>query len=151
MVLFISETYLKNNTALSGNIDSTELLPYIAEAQTIYIKPLIGSLYSELQTRITDNNLTPKDIELLDLIAPALSLYTVYQALPTLHLKLRNKGVLKQAGEFTVNADLRDIQFLRQDFQSRAAYYVQRIIDFIGKDDGCNERVNTGFQNPFIF
>jgi hypothetical protein len=150
-VLFINETYLKNNTALCGNIDSTELLPYIKEAQEIYIRNVLGvTLYNDLQTKISGNNLLSADSEILDLIAPALALYTVYLALPTIHLKLRNKGVLKQAGDYTQNADMKEIQWLRQEFLNRASFYIQKLVEHLGKNN-CETRTNDGFNSPFYF
>jgi hypothetical protein len=151
MIIFIDENYLKNNTTLCGNIDSTELVPYISEAQHMYIKPILGvNLFNDLQSKIQTNELSQSDVEVLDFVAKPLALYTTYLALPTLHLKLRNKGILKQSGDNSQNADLKEIQWLRQEFLNRASFYIQKLVEHLGKNN-CETRTNDGFNSPFYF
>ena len=40
-VLFISEAKLKDSTAINLNVDPQILLPYVLQAQRIYIEPKI--------------------------------------------------------------------------------------------------------------
>ena len=42
-VLFISEAKLKDSTAINLNVDPEILLPYVLQAQRIYIEPKIAS------------------------------------------------------------------------------------------------------------
>ena len=46
-ILFISESKLKQSTALNLNIDQNLLLPYIKQAQKLYVE-------SKLGTKLTD-------------------------------------------------------------------------------------------------
>jgi hypothetical protein len=55
-VLFISETFLKDNTLLHENIDFKYLRPVVLMCQDIYIQHKIGTtLYDELKTQITNS------------------------------------------------------------------------------------------------
>jgi hypothetical protein len=54
-VLFISETFLKDNTLLHENIDFKYLRPVVLMCQDIHIQHKIGTtLYDELKTQITN-------------------------------------------------------------------------------------------------
>jgi hypothetical protein len=58
-VLFISETFLKDNTLLHENIDFKYLRPVVLMCQDIHIQHKIGTtLYNELKTQITNSTLT---------------------------------------------------------------------------------------------
>ena len=53
-VLFISEAKLKDSTAINLNVDPQILLPYVLQAQRIYIEPKLGTtLYEKLESLIT--------------------------------------------------------------------------------------------------
>ena len=57
-VLFISESKLKDSTAINLNVDPQILLPYVLQAQRIYIEPKIGTdLYQKLEAEITAGSL----------------------------------------------------------------------------------------------
>ena len=58
-VLFISEAKLKDSTAINLNVDPQILLPYVLQAQRIYIEPKLGTdLYQKLEAEITAGTLT---------------------------------------------------------------------------------------------
>ena len=58
-VLFISETYVKNNTVIDEKVDMRIILPSIADAQELRIHPILGSpLYDDLKDKITATTLT---------------------------------------------------------------------------------------------
>ena len=53
-VLFISEQKLKDSTAINLNVDPQILLPYVLQAQRIYIEPKLGTtLYEKLESLIS--------------------------------------------------------------------------------------------------
>ena len=53
-VLFISEAKLKDSTAINLNVDPEILLPYVLQAQRIYIETKLGTtLYEKLESLIT--------------------------------------------------------------------------------------------------
>jgi hypothetical protein len=83
-VLFISETFLKDNTLLHENIDFKYLRPVVLMCQDIHIQHKIGTtLYNELKTQITNSTLTAANLTLLeDYIQPSL-LHWVQAEAPT--------------------------------------------------------------------
>jgi len=51
-VLFISETYVKNNTLIDENVDMRLILPSIKDAQELRIHPILGTpLYDDLKAK----------------------------------------------------------------------------------------------------
>ena len=42
-VLFISENKLKESTAINMNVDIDLLLPYVRQAQKLYVEPKLGT------------------------------------------------------------------------------------------------------------
>jgi hypothetical protein len=56
-VLLISEQKLKDSTAINLNVDVNILLPYVLQAQTLYIEPKLGTqLYRTYQRAYTSRN-----------------------------------------------------------------------------------------------
>jgi hypothetical protein len=94
-VLFISETFLKDNTLLHENIDFKYLRPVVLMCQDIHIQHKLGTtLYDELKTQITNSTLTAANLTLLEnYIQPSL-LYWVQAEAPTaISYKFLNKGL----------------------------------------------------------
>ena len=42
-VLFVSETYIKNNSVIDENVDMRLILPAIRDAQELRIHPILGT------------------------------------------------------------------------------------------------------------
>ena len=72
--LFISEQVLKENSLIDNNNDAKILLPIIKKAQDLFLQPLLSTkLYVDLQDKITDNELSQDEKDLIETyIHPAL-------------------------------------------------------------------------------
>jgi hypothetical protein len=134
-ILFITEKYLKNYTAMNAAVDVEELIPHVRTAQDLHVQGALGTkLYNRLRQRIADDTLQSEDTDLLNLIAPALAHYTLYVTLPYIHLKIRNKNIVKAQGEYLQSASLSDVKYLREDAKSTAEFYMQRAKDYINEN-----------------
>tara|TARA_R110000765_G_scaffold93005_3_gene175327 strand:- start:3553 stop:4116 length:564 start_codon:yes stop_codon:yes gene_type:complete len=132
-VLFISETFLKDNTLLHENIDFKYLRPVVLMCQDIHIQHKIGTtLYDELKTQITASSLTAANLTLLeDYIQPSL-LYWVQAEAPTaISYKFLNKGLHQQSSENSSNASLDEINFIQQRYKDKAEWYTERLVSFL--------------------
>ena len=132
-VLFISETYVKNNTVIDENVDMRIILPSIADAQELRIHPILGSpLYDDLKAKITATTLTANDIILLDdYIAPCMLQWTLYECSVSMLFKYRNRSVNTGGGENFTPISYEDLQFLRDDWKSKAEEREQRLINYL--------------------
>jgi len=66
-VLFISETYVKNNSVIDENVDVRLILPSIRDAQELRMHPILGTpFYNDLRDKIAAGTLNADEINLLD-------------------------------------------------------------------------------------
>lgn len=129
---FITESYIKSNSTVNSNVDAGDLLPIIPLAEDMNIKNILGSaLFNTLKTAYTAQTMTTDQRTLVAYIQPAL-LYRTYElALPFIHLKTKNKGVIKQSSEFGSQGELSDMKYLREQVKDFAEYYEQRLVDYL--------------------
>jgi hypothetical protein len=146
-VLFISETFLKDNTLLHENIDFKYLRPVVLMCQDIHIQHKIGTtLYNELKTQITNSTLTAANLTLLeDYIQPSL-LYWVQAEAPTaISYKFLNKGTTPTVNsENSSNASLDEINFISKRYKDKAEWYTERLVTFLLE----NESNYPAYANP---
>ena len=134
---FINEIFLKENTAISGNVPVEELVPFIKESQDSYIQDILGSaLYNELDEAVFNIGTTPLTDDqksLLNVIRPALAYWTMYVALPFQLIKWKGKGLQKNANPETGSSapDLSELKFLQEKVMDRATYYSDRVSKYL--------------------
>ena len=145
-VLFISETFLKDNTLLHENIDFKYLRPVVLMCQDIHIQHKIGTtLYNELKTQITNSTLTAANLTLLeDYIQPALLHWVQAEAPTAISYKFLNKGVHQQSSENSSNASLDEINFISKRYKDKAEWYTERLVTFLLE----NESSYPAYANP---
>jgi hypothetical protein len=60
MLYFITETYLKNNTPITANVDVNNVTPYLATQAALRIQPILGTtFYNDLLTKYNAQTLDP--------------------------------------------------------------------------------------------
>lgn len=140
-VALLSEELFKANSPVRDDTMITEFIPYIILAQRIYIKKMLGiPLYEELQTQIKAADAAPEgapnpiSIEnraLLTEIAPALSLYAVYQGLPYQWAQIVNKGVLLHTAENGKSVDMKDLAVMRRIIRDDANTLLEQVKEYM--------------------
>jgi hypothetical protein len=150
LALFVSETYLKDFTPITSNVDIAMIWPHIKVYQDLHIQPILGSkLYEGLQARIIANTLTANDTALLDLCRQALVWGTLDQLIPFLAIQVRNKGVGSNTGENFESADLDKLKWLQGQAHSIFKFYAQRIQDYLC-ENGSLFSEYTNPDNPMV-
>jgi len=136
-VLFISTAKLKAVTAIHENVTEDDLMPFVLQAQDIYIQELLGtSFYNSLKAAVVGSTLTTAEETLLDnYLSPTLANYSLYLALPSLNYKIKNKAVLNPSSEESLNTGLDEIKYLRQSVSDTAQFYAQRTIEYLKAND----------------
>ena len=131
--LFISENRLKRLTAVHANVEPDELIPFVLQAQDIYIQELLGTkFYNNLKDRVISGTTSSMETDLLnDYIAPTLANYSVYMALPSMNYKIKNKAVLNPSAEEAQNVDLSELKYLRESVKNTAEFYRERTREFL--------------------
>ncbi len=132
-ILFVSEEKIKSFSSINFNVSPQDLLPFIYNAQQIYIQQLLGgSYYLDLQSKISGSTLSAADTYLLDnYIGPILVNYGLYLAMPFLKYRIYNKGVLSGTSENGDIIALSELQWLQEQVKDIAESYAQRMKEYI--------------------
>jgi hypothetical protein len=144
-VLFISEEKLKDSTALNLNIDNAILLPFVREAQKLYVETALGTqLTQHLKDHIIAGTLAGADKTLVDeYIGDMLPGYSVYHAIPYLRFKMENGNLYSKTSETGTPLSTEEAQHLREEVLNTASYYRERMIDYIRNNISDFPKYNT--------
>jgi hypothetical protein len=141
-VLLISEQKLKDSTAINLNVDVNILLPYVLQAQTLYIEPKLGTqLYEHIKGLIQAGtigdagNAAYKTL-LDDYISFVLVNYSFYHAIPYLRFKVENGNIYSKTSENGTALSTEESQSLREEISNTAQYYTERLIEYIRNNIG---------------
>lgn len=141
-VALINEALFIENSPIKEDTIITKFIPYILIAQKMYIRPIIGiPLYEELQTQIKaasvvpapdPNPITPANRALIVALAPALSMYAVYQGLPFHWASIMNKGLTVRESENSNAVTINELAQLRRWIKDDAEQQVAALMDYLG-------------------
>ena len=148
-VLFISEAKLKDSTAINLNVDPQILLPYVLQAQRIYIEPKLGtSLYQKLETLITAGTIGNVGNEayktLVDeYIGDCLPSWAFHMCIPYLRFKTENGNIYSKTSETGNALSTEEAQHLREEVRNNAEYFTERMIQYITNNITLFPEYNT--------
>ena len=136
-VLFISESKLKSSTAINLNLSTDLLLPYVLQAQKLYVEPKLGTdLYQKLESLITAGTIGNVGNEAYktlvdDYIGDMLPNWAFYHAIPYLRFKIENGNIYSKTSETGTALTTEEAQSLREEISNTAQYYTERLIEYI--------------------
>jgi hypothetical protein len=132
-VLFISEAKLKDSTAINLNVDVDILLPFVREAQKLYVETALGTdLTQHLKDHIIAGTLAGANKTLVDdYIGDMLPGYSLYHAIPYLRFKVENGNIYSKSSETGTALSESEAQHLREEVLNTASYYRERMIEYI--------------------
>ena len=136
-VLFISEQKLKESTAINLNVDTDLLLPYVRQAQKLYVETKLGTdLNQKLKDLIsagTIGNVGNEAYKTLldDYIGDMLPNWAFYHAVPFLRFKIENGNIYSKTSETGNALSTEESQHLREEVRNTAEYYTERMVEYI--------------------
>ena len=136
-VLLCSEDYIKSNSALNDNLFGKYLTPAIREAQELNLQIYLGEcLYQTILNMVADGSITAETNEVYKvLLDDYIQSYLLYQVqaniIPTINVKLGNIGSVVSNDEHISTLSQANIDLVQSDFQHKADFYVQRMLNFI--------------------
>jgi hypothetical protein len=132
-VLFISESKLKDSTAVNLNVDDDLLLFGVRESQKLYVETALGTdLTKKLKDEIIAGTLAGAYKTLVDdYIGDMLPGYALYHVLPYLRFKVENGNIYSKTSETGNPLTTEEAQHLREEILNTASYYRERMIDYI--------------------
>ena len=148
-VLFISEEKLKESTAINLNVDVDLLLPYVRQAQKLYVETKLGTdLTQKLKDLIvagTIGNVGNEAYKTLldDYVGDMLPNWAFYHAVPFLRFKIENGNIYSKTSETGTALSETEAQHLREEVRNTAEYYTERLIDYITNNTSSFPEYNT--------
>ena len=144
-VLFISENKLKESTAINMNVDVDLLLPYVRQAQKLYVEPKLGTdLYDKLKADITAGTLAGAYKTLVDdYIGDMLPHWGFYNLIPYLRFKVENGNIYSKTSETGTALSTEESQHLREEVRTTSEYYTERMIEHIKNNISSYPEYNT--------
>jgi len=148
-VLFISEAKLKDSTAINLNVDPEILLPYVLQAQRIYIETKLGTtLYEKLESLITAGTISNVGNEayktLVDeYIGDCLPSWAFHMCIPYLRFKTENGNIYSKTSETGTALSTEEAQHLREEVRNNAEYFTERMIKYITNNISLFPEYNT--------
>ena len=148
-VLFISEAKLKDSTAINLNVDVELLLPYVRQAQKLYVETKLGTnLNNKLKDLITTGTVGSVGNEayktLVDeYIGDMLPNWALYNCIPFLRFKVENGNIYSKISETGNALSTEEAQHLREEVRNTAEYYTERMIDYICNNNSLFPEYST--------
>ena len=136
-ILLVSEDFVKTNSALNDNLWGKFLLPAIREAQDINLQIYLGEcLYKTILGMVQDGSITASTNEsykalLDDYVQPYLLYQIQANIVPVLNVKMTNIGSVVSKDEYINTLSQGNIDLVQRDFQLKADFYAQRMLNFI--------------------
>ena len=119
------------------SVDSAYLLPFILQAQRLYVETKIGTeLYEKLETLISSGTIGDVGNEnykkLVDeYIGDFLPNMALFHAIPYLRFKIENGNLYSKTSETGTALTTEEAQHLREEVKNTGEYFMQRMIDYI--------------------
>jgi hypothetical protein len=148
-VLFISEAKLKDSTAINLNVDVDLLLPYVRQAQKLYVETKLGTdLNNKLKDLIVAGTVGAVGNEayktlLDDYVGDMLPNWALYNCIPYLRFKVENGNIYSKTSETGTALSTEEAQHLREEVRNTAEYYTERMIDYICNNSTLFPEYNT--------
>ena len=135
MTYFITIEELKQTT-FNANLDNEYIAPALEEAQSIYLREIIGDLlYNSITNKIDDETLSGKYLTLVNqYIKPYLTYKVQSVIVIPLNNKTRNAGVINQYDQGFNTSTMKDTAYLADYYNSRAEFYANRLTTYLQKN-----------------
>ena len=136
-ILLISEQKLKDSTAIAQNLDTEILLPYVRQAQKLYVESKLGTKLTDKLKDLVKNgtlgNVGNENYKTLvdDYIGDMLPNWAFYHAVPFLRFKVENGNIYSKTSETGVSLTTEESQHLREEIRNTSEYYTERMIDYV--------------------
>ena len=148
-ILLISEQKLKDSTAIAQNLDTEILLPYVRQAQKLYVESKLGTKLTDKLKDLVKNgtlgNVGNENYKTLvdDYIGDMLPNWAFYHAVPFLRFKVENGNIYSKTSETGNSLTTEESQHLREEIRNTAEYYSERMIDYVRQNISFFPEYNT--------
>lgn len=116
MIYFVTETFLKQRTHITQNVDAKDLAPFIPLSVKTYIEPILGYRFTnDLLTKFNAGNPSALETELIEFVQYVTAFYAAYDAAPNVSFRISNKGVQSQFGDYSASDGIAVVEYIRNN------------------------------------
>lgn len=163
--LLVSETFIKEATVVTENVDPKYIRGNIQTAQDLYIETTLGTLlFNDIVDKATAGTLASYDLVLYSkYIKPTLKYYVLSLLAPELTYKLTNKNISTKSSDNAQPVGDETVKQISQRYRDLGDEYRNRMINYLCENylqfplydlnDGLDEiqpNRNKAFQNPIF-
>jgi hypothetical protein len=135
MNYFITETYLKNNTPITQNVDAKDVMPFVGPASDMHLQSLLGTFfYNHMLLNYNNQTLNADEFELYKKMQPIVAWRAASEAVYGLTYQLKNKGLQTQTGEQSDPADAEQVVMIKRHYDQTAEFYEERVRIYLIKN-----------------
>lgn len=128
MIYFVTESYLKNNTPITKNVDVNDVMPYVRTQAEMRLMSILGTyFYNDLLTKYNAQTLNADETTLVEYIQPVVAWRSAEDAVFGLSYQLKNKGVQVQFGDYSTNVSQGEIAFNMDHYGQKGAWFENRL------------------------
>lgn len=130
---FTTVDRLKQDTAISTNVNPELIEPFINTAEIFWLKDTLGTaLWTELKDEISGSTLSGHNHTLREnFIIPASNWFSYYEAAPFIIYRAEAKGITKKFSNNSQALDKKEFEYFRQTMLDKAQTWRNRMIDYL--------------------
>ena len=153
MIYFVTESFLKNNTHITKNVDAGDIAPYVPMSVKTYIQPILGyNFTNDLLIKFNNGTLNTEEEALVDFIKYVTAFYCAYDAIPNLTFKVSNKGIQSQFGDYTNSEGVATVEYIRNNVLKFAKVHESNMRAFLNENKADYplylDQINKEVQSP---
>lgn len=131
-VYFVTESYIKQTTALTKNVDPNEIMPFIATAAQTWMQSILGTyFFDDLVVKFNNETLSTDEEVLVAKIKPAVAWRAASDCVLELTYQLKNKGLQKQNGDNSESVDLEEMGFVKTHYENKAEFFESFVVEYL--------------------
>jgi hypothetical protein len=132
MIYFVTEQFIKDNTAITQNVDAKDLAPFIPMAVKTYVQPILGfNFTNDLLVKFNNGTTSAEEDELIEFIQYMTALWAAYDAIPNISFRVSNKGIQSQSGDYSASEGIAAVEYIRTNVQKFAYIYENNMRKFL--------------------
>jgi len=132
MIYFVTEQFIKDNTAITQNVDAKDLAPFIPMAVKTYIEPILGyNFTNDLLVKFNNGTTSAEEDELIEFIQYMTALWAAYDAIPNISFRVSNKGIQSQSGDYSASEGIAAVEYIRTNVQKFAYVFEDNMRKFL--------------------
>ena len=148
-ILLLDSNYLKRITQLNGQVHEDQFDSAIIAAQDIHLQQWLGSdLLDAIKTKAQAGTLAGAYATLVNsYVRKALCWLVLVDLLPTMHVQLRNGGLVINAPEGTLAISPDELHRLREDARNKAEFYLKQMCKYLANNSASLPEYGTNTEN----